>query len=74
MITILKTKGFKMSEPTLEGISDYDNLKGEKRRVVWIAIFIVLIIGGVYAVSYNYFANVSDSIPVEKKIGTVPVQ
>ena len=63
-----------MSEPTLEDISDYDTLKGKKKRVVWIVIFAALIMGGIYVASYNYFDKVSDSLPVEKKIGTVPVQ
>lgn len=63
-----------MSEPTLEAISDYDKLKGKKKRVVWTAILAILIIGGIYVASYNYFDNVSDSLPVGKKIGTVPVQ
>ncbi len=74
MITTLKIKGFKMSEPTLEDISDYNNLKGEKKKVVWLIVLAALIMGVIYVVSYNYFGNVSDSLPVEKKIGTVPVQ
>ena len=63
-----------MSEPTLEDISDYNTLKGKKKRVVWILILVALIMGGIYVASYNYFSNVSDSIPVEKKIGNIPVQ
>jgi SNF family Na+-dependent transporter len=63
-----------MSEPTLEAISDYDTLKGKKKRVIWVVILAALIIGGIYVTSYNYFDNVSDSLPIEKKIGTVPVQ
>lgn len=63
-----------MSEPTLEDISDYDTLSGQKKKIVWITILVGLIIGGIYVVSYTYFGNVSDSLPVEKKIGTVPVQ
>ncbi len=63
-----------MSEPTLEDISDYDTLSGKKKKVVWIAILVGLIIGAIYVVSYTYFGNVSDSLPVEKKIGTIPVQ
>jgi hypothetical protein len=30
--------------------------------------------GGIYVLSYTYFGNVSDSLPVEKKIGNVPVE
>ncbi|MDD2358250.1 MAG: hypothetical protein PHX13_10105 [Thiovulaceae bacterium] len=63
-----------MSEPTLENISDYNTLKGQKKKIVWIAILVGLIIGGIYVVSYTYFGNVSDSLPVEKKIGNVPVE
>lgn len=63
-----------MSEPTLEDISDYNTLKGQKRKIVMAVILAGLIIGTIYVVSYNYFGNVSDSIPVETNIGTVPVK
>jgi len=63
-----------MSEPTLEGISDYDTLKGQKKKVVWFIILVGLVMGGIYVLSYTYFGNVSDSLPVEKKIGNVPVE
>lgn len=63
-----------MSEPTLEDISDYDTLSGQKRKVVWIAILVGLIVGAIYVVSYTYFGTPSDAIPVEKKIGSIPVQ
>jgi hypothetical protein len=63
-----------MSEPTLESISDYDTLKGTKKKVVWLVLLVGVIIGGIYVLSYNYFGNVSDSIAVEKKIGIVPVK
>lgn len=63
-----------MSEPSLEEITDYNTLKGQKKRVVWAVILAGLIIGVIYFVSYNYFINVSDSIPVEKNIKSIPVK
>ena len=62
-----------MLEPTLEAISDYDTLQGSKRRVIWQILLGAMIMGGIYVLSYNYFGNVSDSIPVEKKIGSIPL-
>ncbi len=63
-----------MSEPSLEEITDYNTLKGQKKRVVWAVILAGLIIGVVYVASYNYFSNVDDSIPVEKNIKSMPVK
>jgi multidrug resistance efflux pump len=63
-----------MSEPNLEDLTDYNTLKGQKKRVVWAVILAGLIIGVVYVVSYNYFSNVTDSIYVEKSINTIPVK
>lgn len=63
-----------MSEPTLEDITDYDTLKGQKKRVVWAVILAGLIIGIIYVASYNYFSNVTDAIHVEKNEGTIPVR
>ncbi|WP_345993829.1 hypothetical protein [Sulfurimonas sp. HSL-1716] len=63
-----------MSEPNLEDISDYDSLKGHKKRVVWSVILIGLIIGIIYVLSYDYLVNVTDSIHIEKNIGTIPVK
>lgn len=62
-----------MLEPTLEAISDYDTLQGTKRRVIWQILLGAMIMGGIYVLSYNYFGNVSDSIPVEKSIGLIPL-
>lgn len=63
-----------MSEPTLENLSDYNTLKGEKKKIVWLVILAGVVIGGIYVLSYNYFGNVSDSITVEQKIGTIPLK
>lgn len=63
-----------MSEPTLETISDYDKLSGQKRKVVWLVILAGLVVGALYVASYTYFGASSDALPIEKKIGTIPVQ
>ena len=63
-----------MSEPRLQDLSDYDTLSGKKRTTVFVAILVGLVIGTIYVLSYHYFGNVSDSIPVEKNIATVPVE
>jgi len=63
-----------MSEPTLESISDYDTLKGEKRRVVWAVILAGLIIGVVYVVAFNTYSSVDDSIKIEDSIKKVPLK
>ena len=63
-----------MSEPTLENIGDYDTLKGEKKRVVWAVILAGLIIGVVYAVVYNAYETVEDSIKVEDPIKNIPIK
>ena len=63
-----------MIEPTLEDISDYNTLSGQKRRVVWAVILSGLIIGAVYVASYHYFGKVNDSIPVKENIGKIPLK
>ena len=63
-----------MSEPTLNDMSDYNTLSGQKRKVVWAVVLAGLIIGTIYVVSYNYFGNVDDSIEVEQSIKSVPVK
>jgi hypothetical protein len=62
-----------MNEPTLNNIDDYNELKGEKKRVVWAVIIATLLIGGVYTTAKFYFDEVSDEIPTEK-VGYLPVK
>jgi len=61
-----------MSEPTLRDMSDYDSLKGEKRRVVWAVILAGLIIGSLFVAAKFYFGDVSDTLAPSEKIGKVP--
>ena len=61
-------------EPTLEGIGDYDTLKGEKKKIVWAVIIAGLIIGSAYVIASKIFTNEGDNIPVEQSIKSVPVK
>ncbi|MEJ2372397.1 MAG: hypothetical protein P8Y22_06085 [Sulfurimonas sp.] len=61
-------------EPTLEGISDYDTLKGEKKRIVWAVIIAGLVIGSIYVIASKIYTNDEDNIPVEKSIKSIPVK
>ncbi len=62
-----------MSEPTLESIGDYKELKGEKKRVVWAVIISGLIVGGIYAGAKAMYSDVDDEIKTEK-VGRFPVK
>jgi hypothetical protein len=61
-----------MREPTLREIGDYNTLEGEKRRVVWAVILSGLIIGAALGAAKAYYSDVSDALPVQERIGTVP--
>jgi len=61
-------------EPTLENISDYDTLKGEKKKVVYAVIIIGLVIGAVIAVLGGVYGHPKDSIGVSEKIKAMPVK
>ena len=61
-----------MSEPRLEDIGDYNTLKGEKKKIVWIVIGIGLLIGLVYSIAYRYYDSVDDSIQTNDIIKIVP--
>jgi len=63
-----------MREPNLEEISDYDTLKGQKKKVVWAVIFAGLIMGIVYSVAYNFYDNKEDAMNVQETIKSVPVK
>lgn len=64
----------KEAEPTLQGIEDYDTLKGDKKRVVWIIILVGLLLGALYAGAKVYYGNVSDSLPTSDSITKVPLK
>jgi predicted negative regulator of RcsB-dependent stress response len=63
-----------MDEPRLEDISDYDSLKGNKKKIVYRVIVIGLIIGALYSLAYNYYDNSEDNLSVEKSIYSIPVK
>jgi len=63
-----------MSEPTLEGIEDYNTLKGEKKKIVWAVIFAGLLMGVVYSFVYNANNDVDDKIQTQETIKTIPVK
>jgi len=61
-----------MNEPTLEGISDYNTLEGEKKKIVWAVIIAGIIIGVIYSISYEVFDNSDDAIQTKDEIIVVP--
>jgi hypothetical protein len=63
-----------MGEPRLEDISDYDNLKGEKKRVVWAVVIAGLLMGVIYVISYKIYDNKEETIQVKEKIRNIPVK
>jgi len=60
-------------EPTLEGISDYNTLKGEKKRVVWAVIIIGLLIGVGYTVASKVFNAKDEIIKVKEEFVAAPL-
>jgi len=64
----------KETEPTLQTIEDYDTLKGDKKKVVWIVILVGLLLGAVLAGAKIYYGNVSDSLPTGDSIAKVPLK
>ena len=62
-----------MSEPRLEDISDYDTLKGEKKKVVWAVILAGLLMGVIYGVVYST-NQADDVIEVNEAIKIMPVR
>lgn len=62
------------NEPTLDKIEDYDTLKGEKKRTVWIVIVAGLLIGAAIVGARYYYGDANDTIPVEETIGKVPLK
>jgi len=63
-----------MSEPRLEDMSDYNELKGSKKKVVWMVILFGLLMGIVYVIVATKYGNVKDSIKVEDSIKYVPLK
>jgi len=63
-----------MSEPRLEDISDYNTLKGEKKKVVWAVILAGLLMGVIYTIAYSVYDNEGDNIKVEERIKKIPLK
>ena len=61
-------------EPTLQNISDYDTLKGEKKRIVWAVVLSGLMMGSIYVGANALFGKANDSIPTNDKIGKIPLK
>ncbi|MEN4052409.1 MULTISPECIES: hypothetical protein [Sulfurimonas] len=59
-------------EPTLESISDYDTLKGEKKKIVWTVIIVGLLIGVGYTIAAKVYNAKDETIPVKEKFETAP--
>jgi len=62
-----------MMEPTLEDISDYDTLKGDKKKIVWSVIIIGILLGIGYLVAYKVFNDSGDYIKTNDTIKVVPL-
>jgi len=52
-----------MSEPRLEDSTDYNGLKGNKKKVVYSVVVMILAVGFLYAILYDQNRGVSDEIP-----------
>lgn len=63
-----------MSEPSLEKISDYENLDTEKKRTLIAIVFAAIIMGIVYTIVASTFGTVDDAIEVKETIKTIPVR
>jgi len=63
-----------MSEPRLEDIGDYNSLKGEKKKIVWVVVLTGLLIGMIYMVAYNVYDNKADTIVTEESYEKVPMR
>jgi predicted negative regulator of RcsB-dependent stress response len=60
-------------EPNLEDISDYNTLKGEKKRVVWSVIIVGILLGIGYLIAYKVFNDSGDAIKTNDTIKVVPL-
>jgi len=62
-----------MNEPTLQGIGDYNGLKGEKKWVVSAVLLSGLLLGAIYVIVANsYVGQPHDRLPVNDGITAVP--
>ncbi len=65
-----KNKGYRMhsDEPKLTDSSDYNELKGEKRKVVYAVIGMLIAIGVLYSIVKETYSHVDDEIPPAKRV------
>ena len=61
-----------MSEPSLEDMSDYNDLNGEKKKTVSIVIAAGILIGILYVTIDYFYGQVDDNLNVTDSIKTVP--
>jgi len=61
-----------MSEPTLEDMSDYENLQGNKRKNVMRVIIAGILMGVLYVGVSYFYGSVDDSLNVTDSVKTVP--
>ncbi len=62
-----------MKEPRLEDIGDYDTLKGEKKKVVWIVVLVGIAMGILYSVAYSTFDN-DDTLEIKESVKIIPLR
>ncbi len=63
-----------MGEPELEDISDYNELKGNKKRVVWAVIIGGILMSIIYVYVANAYGSVKDSIKAEDSVKYMPLK
>ena len=63
-----------MSEPSLEEIEDYNELKGSKKKVVWGVVIAAVIASIVYVSIYKIYDDESDKLPVQQSIKSIPLK
>jgi len=61
-----------MQEPRLEDMEDYNELQGEKKRIVWRVIIAGLFVGLLYVVASDMFSKVDDAIETDDKVHSMP--
>jgi len=62
-----------MSEPTLENISDYNTLRGEKKKVVFAIVISSIIMSIVYIIATSFYAQ-EEPTSVDKTYKKVPMR
>ena len=63
-----------MGEPKLEDMSDYNTLKGEKKKVVWAVVMAGILMGIIYVIAYSIYDNKEDAILKEESYKKVPMR